>query len=141
MKTLMRVMLAGLVSISMACGDDPDPVDPAAEAALVGTYSLSAVNGGTLPFTYATTATARFEVISGQIIVEADHDFTDILTTRETTLAGGAESDAVDTYLGTWVLRADSVRFSYPGRGVQMMGVTPSTLTVKAQGLTLTYSK
>jgi hypothetical protein len=141
-------ILAGVLAAAFAAGgcggDDPVPVDPVAEAAAVGTYTLTAANGSPLPFKYGQSDTSRFDIISGRIILEANHDMTDETTTTETRLSNPADTigvEAVQRYLGSWSLRGDSVRLSYPGLGIQMAGLNGSTLTLAAGTLSLTYTK
>ena len=92
---MRAIILAGLLSAAIAAGcggDDPEPVDPAAEAAAVGTYTLTAANGAPLPFKYGQSDSSRFDIVSGRIVLEANHDMTDETTTTETRLSTGAHA-------------------------------------------------
>jgi hypothetical protein len=136
-------LLAAAIIAGSCGGDDPDPVDPAAEAAAVGTYRLTAVNASGLPYKYFQSDTSRFDIDSGRIVLEANHDMTDETTTSEIRLSNGAPigESAVQRYLGTWSLRGDSLRLSYPGLGIQMAGLTATTITLAAGTLSFTYTK
>jgi hypothetical protein len=145
----MRVtLLAGFIATVgvLACGGDdadPDPVDPAVEAATVGTYTLTLVNGAALPFKYGQSDTSRFDLVSGQIVLEADKDMTDEQTTEETRLSNGQPIgvEATQRFIGSWSISRDSVRLLYPGLGVQMAWREGSVLTLSDGVLTLTYNK
>ncbi len=144
---MRAIVLAGLFATAIAggaCGgDDPDPVDPAAEAAAVGVYTLTAANGSTLPFKYGQSDTSRFDIDSGSIALNADHSMTDETITTERRLSNGSQigAEARQRYLGTWSLRGDSVRLAYPGLGIQMAGLNGPTMTLAAGTLSLTYTK
>jgi hypothetical protein len=129
---------------AVACGDDPAAVDPAAEAAAVGTYTLIAVGTSPLPFQYGLSDTSRFEIIAGNIVLEADHDVTRETVTTETRLSNGTPigAEAVQRHLGTWSLRgADSVRLVFPGLETRMAALNPTTLTVASVINSLTYTR
>ena len=144
---MRAILMAGLFATAIAagaCGDDADPVDPAVEAAAVGTYTLMSINGAALPFTYGQNDTTRAAFTEGKIILEANHNMTDELTSVETRIATGDSigEPAVQRYLGTWSIRGDSVRLSYPGLGVQMAGRTSTTLSLADNANnTFLYSK
>lgn len=143
MRATFTAFLFATAMATGACGDDSEPVDPAAEAAAVGTYTLTLANGSTLPYKYGQSDTSRFDIVSGQIVLEANHDMTDETVTTETRLSNGAPigAEALQRYLGSWSIRNDSIRLSYPGLGVQMAGINGSTLTLAAGSLSLTYTK
>jgi hypothetical protein len=141
--SILTGLLAAAIAAGGCGGDDPAPVDPVAEAAAVGTYILTAANGSPLPFKYGQSDTSRFDIVSGKIVLEANHDMTDETTTTETRLSNADTIgvEAVQRYLGSWSLRGDSVRLSYPGLGIQMAGLNGPTLTLAAGSLSLTYTK
>ena len=146
---MRATILAGLFAtaiVAAGCGDDDEddvPVDPVAQAAAAGTYTLTAVNGAPLPFKYGQSDTSRFDIDSGKIVLEADLDLVDETVTTETRLSNGQPIgvEAVQRYLGTWSLRGDSVRLVYPGLGIQMAGHTATTLTLAAGVLSFVYTK
>lgn len=146
---MRTTILAGLFAtaiVAASCGGDddaPDPVDPVVEAATVGTYALVAVNGNPLPFKYGQSDTSRFDWVSGTIILQANHDMSDDLTSTETRLSNGAPIgvEAVQRFRGTWSIRGDSVRLVYPGLGVQMAGRTATTLVLAVGAVSFSYAK
>jgi hypothetical protein len=142
--TLLAVLFAA-ATVAGACGDDdPTPPDPAVVAATVGTYALTTLNDTPLPYKYFQTDSSRFDFISGQIVLEEDFDMSDELRSTETRLSDGGPigEEAVQRYLGTWSIRSDSVRLSYPGLGIVMAGRTSTTLTiVDDQDNIFVYSK
>jgi hypothetical protein len=144
MKPIIRAVVVAATAIFAACGgDDSTPVDPAVEAATVGKYTLTAIESTTLPYQYHQSDTSRFEIISGSLEFSANHDLTDILVTNESRLSDGSQigAEAVSRYLGTWRIRGDSIRLSYPGLGVQMAARTGQTIELVSDGLTLRYTK
>jgi hypothetical protein len=144
---MRATILAGFLATAIAAGcggDEPDPVDPAAEAAAVGTYTLTAVNTSPLPFQYGQSDTSRFEIVSGKIVLEANHDVTRETVTTESRLSDGAPigAEALQRHLGTWSLRGtDSVRFIFPGLETRMAGIEATALTVASGTNSLTYTK
>lgn len=143
---MRATILAGLFATAItaaSCGDDPEPTDPAAEAAAVGTYTLTSVNEAALPFKYGQNDSTRFDITSGRIVLQANKDFTDETTFAESRLSDGAPigEPAVQRYLGTWSIRRDSLRLVYPGLGTEMAGLTSTTITLSAGTLSLTYTK
>ena len=144
MRATFTAVLFATVVATAACGDDPVRVDPLVEAATVGTYTLTSINGSPLPFKYGQSDTSRFDFIAGKIVLDANHDMSDELTSTETRLSNGAPIgvEAVQRYLGTWSIRGDSVRLTYPGLGTQMAGRTANTLTLADDNAnTFSYSK
>lgn len=130
--TLLAVLFAASV-VAGACGDDdPVPPDPAVVAATVGTYVLTTLNGTALPYMYHQSDTSRFDFVSGQIVLDADLEMSDELTSTETRLSNGEPIgvEATQRYRGTWTIRGDSVRLAYPGLGFVMAGRTSTTLTI-----------
>lgn len=140
--TLPAVFLAMVVAAG-GCGDDSNPVDPAVVAATVGTYTLTLANGAPLPFKYFQSDTSRFDITRGKIVLESNYDMTDEQTSVETRLNNGAVigEEATQRYLGTWSIRGDSIRLTYPGLGVQMAGRDGNTLTLSDGSVVLTYNK
>jgi hypothetical protein len=132
MRPTVPAVLLAIVIAAGACGNDADPVDPAAEAAAVGTYTLMQINGNSLPFKYAQSDTSQYNIVSGFIKLEANHDMTDETITTETRLSNGGEigEDATQRYLGSWSIRGDSIRLVYPGLGTAMAGLNGASLVL-----------
>jgi hypothetical protein len=141
MRRLARTVLSAVLVFGGACGGSDASTAPPTDASVVGTYALTIVNGGSLPFPYSGSPTSRFDIISGQITLTAEHTFTDLLTFRETLLAGGSKPDRTDTSGGTWSLLSHTITLTYTGLGVQTAVVTGNRFQISDQGLLLTYSK
>jgi hypothetical protein len=140
----MTGLLVTAIATGGCGGADPAPVDPAAEAAAVGTYTLTAVNTAGLPFQYGQSDTSRFEIVSGNIVLQANHDITRETTTTESRLSDGAPigAESLQRHLGTWSLRgADSVRFIFPGIGTQFAEISSTTITIASGTNSLAYTK
>jgi hypothetical protein len=146
---MRATILAGLLATALvagSCGDDEptEPVDPVRDAAAVGTYTLTTVNATALPFKYGQSDTSRFDIVSGKITLESNHDVTRETVTTETRLSNGAPIgvEAVQRHLGTWLLRGtDSVRFNFPGLETRMAAINATTVTLATGANSLIYTK
>lgn len=136
------VLLATLVSIG-ACGASDTPMAPPTDSNVVGTYNLTGVNGGPLPFPYSANSSSRTDIVGGRITLTADHTFTDALTKRVVLLAGNSGPDQIftNTFDGTWVLTSFNLELTYTGGGVLAAVVGGGLIFINDQGLSLKYSK
>ena len=101
-RRLALYALGALVLVTAACGDDDDPSAPTNVA---GTYTLTTVNGHALPTTVYEGDDPgfqyKFEVLAGELQLDADGTFQDFTEIRETIDNGTPEtSDQILT--GTW---------------------------------------
>ena len=141
MRLVAKAVLLGALVVAGACHAGEAPTAPPTDANVVGRYNLTLVNGGPLPFPYFATATTRIDIIGGSLTLTPDHQFTDLLTRRETLLAGGSGSDQTDTLSGSWQLDSHNLTLTYTGLGVQAAIVTGNLISINAQGLSLAYNK
>jgi hypothetical protein len=143
MRRAARILFIASALLAGACSPDSSAVAPPTEANVVGSYNLSIINGGSLPFPYSANTTSRFDIVGGRITLTADHAFTDVLTTRETILEGNVARDAqTDTQTGTWSLDGSNLTMVYTGHPVGQVAVVTGTLLTRVDlGLSLTYSK
>lgn len=140
MSKAVRGAVVCLLVLAGACADE-DPIAPVTETSVVGTYSLSVVNGGSLPFPLGANATTRIDIVSGSLRLTADKNFVDVLTTHEVALPEGVtRQEKVDTLRGTWALTGTSLQLSYP-QGVQTAIVTGNQITQDFGGLLMTYRR
>jgi hypothetical protein len=135
------MMFAAMLMCVAGCKADESPIPLPTEATVVGTYNLKIVNGGQLPFPFSATAASRVDLIAGQIVVNADHTFSDQLTFRRTYFAGGTDPDQVSTLTGTWGLEESTLMLTYSGHPPVPAVITEKLLNRNDQGLALTYSK
>jgi hypothetical protein len=141
MRGRVRALAGALIVALAACQADESTIPPPTDANVVGTYSLTIVNGGKLPFPYGSNASSRVDIVAGHITVTADHAFEDVLVFRQTYFAGGSEPDQVSKLTGTWTLAGSTLQMNYPGAPPQAAVVTGKLLSRNDQGLGLTYSK
>lgn len=97
------------VATLAACGGDGGPTGPG--ATVVGTYSISTVNGKALPVAlYPADPLFMYEVTVGALTLTADGNFSVVTTYRQT--IPGNVSVIVDSTHGTWVLTGTNVAFA-----------------------------
>jgi hypothetical protein len=138
-KTVLAAVVCAL-TLCGACSDD-DPISVPTETTVVGTYSLSVVNGGSLPFPLGANATTRIDIVAGFLRLTADKNFLDVLTTHEVALPEGVtRQEKVDTLRGTWSLQGSTLQMSYP-QGVQSAVVTGDLITQDFGGLLMSYRR
>lgn len=100
----------------MGCGSDA-PLAPEngnggnTGGGITGTYSLTTVNGGTLPVVLFQNSTDKVEITAGSISLNADNSTTFSLTIRET--SGGSVSTETETDVGTYSVTGNQVNFDY----------------------------
>lgn len=105
-RILMLAFAAALTMGASACQDTTSP-----GAVLSGTYTLQSVNNYSLPVVYYQDPTITTEVIGGQIQVNRDGTFTDVLTFRDTPAGGYPGTPYNDTIYGTWALSGNTLQF------------------------------
>lgn len=140
-RAVQLIAAASLLALG-ACGPTDEPAALPTEASVVGQYRLTLVNGGNLPFPAAGDAERILEIIDGRMIINADHTFADILTTRLTYFDGTpAPSSGADTTTGTFALTGSILVRTHPGAGVDTVAVTGNLLHANNAGLLMTYTK
>ena len=98
------------VAILAACGGDTGGTTGPA-ATVVGTYSISTVNGKPLPVAlYPADPLFTYEVTVGALTLAGDGTFSVVTTYRQT--IPGNVSVIVDSTHGTWVLTGANVAFA-----------------------------
>lgn len=107
MKRILMLAFAAALSLgASACQDTTSP-----GAVLAGTYSLQSVNNQAPPVVYSQNAGTTTEVIAGQIQINRDGTYTDVLTFRDTPYGGVPGAPYNDTIYGTWALSGSTLQF------------------------------
>lgn len=101
--------MSAVAALAACGGGDTGPGTPA--ATVVGTYSISTVNGKPLPVAiYPADPLFTYEVTVGALTLTGDGKFSVVTTYRQT--IPGNVSVIVDSTHGTWVLTGTNVAFS-----------------------------
>ncbi len=144
MSTLLRHRItAALVTLLplafSACTDDA--TGPAGDA-VVGRYQLQTVNGARLPFVVVQSDTARGELTSDQLTLNADGTFSDIEGLRTT--RGTSVTTKQAASIGVYESSESEVRFTQisPALGAFNGSVRHATLIITyPSGNTFVYSR
>jgi hypothetical protein len=138
-RAIFAVLAIGLVS---ACNDSTAAVNGDAS----GTYTLSAINGATLPFLLQATTTDTLVITAGNIVINSDGTFVETLTADETT--GGVKTTQTNVCPGNYVQRGNAFTFSETLTGDESCGGSyaaswdgANTVSLLFTGYTLDYTK
>ena len=137
-KLFGMLALAGAVALG-GCGDD-DGTGP--DNNIEGTYTLETIEGEELPVTVIEFEGVKIEVLSGNVRLMDDNEFTASLSFRETT--DGETTTYTQTDSGTWSRSGNTVTFSYEDAELDDDVATYSDgrLTLEVEGgLTLVFEK
>jgi len=114
MKRILMLAFAAALSLgASACQDTTSP-----GAVLSGTYTLRTVNGQQPPVIVYADPSVRTEVLSGEIEINRDGTFTDVVTERDTPTGGVPGIPYDDVIYGTWALSGSTLQFTdtqHPG--------------------------
>lgn len=131
--------LALLVPVLAAC--DGGGISTGVDVS--GTYTLRSVNGDPLPATLFEDSEVRYEIIGGELRLQADRTYETPITFRFTDkFSGDAESDiAVET--GTYRVRDGDITFTPddPADATYVGTITGSTITYTTDGTTVTFRR
>lgn len=106
MKRFLAPLLAG-VALAAACSSTP--VDPS--QAIAGTWTLSTINGQTLPFVWQSQdANNNVSFVAGTLTLQADRTFTDH-TDFSVKVDGVPQAQPLESS-GTWLLVGDTLTLS-----------------------------
>jgi hypothetical protein len=129
-----------LTVVANACGGDgDDSTGPDADAA-VGVYTLSTINGRSLPQVVETNGNDTAEITQGVVTLRSDNTFSDVTQLRIT--ISGQVSMASDSATGTWSRQNNTISLNPTGFSPYFMTWDGSTrLTQTIDVLTLVYIK
>lgn len=124
-----------------ACSPSDAPAPLPTEESIVGDYQLTLVNGGHLPFPVAGDTAKILSITDGKLVINNDHTFLDILSTRLTYFSGTPlPSTHSDTASGTFVL-VGSLIIRTQTAGIDTVAVTGNLMHANNGGLLMTYQK
>lgn len=144
MMTKFRALAAlaagtGILMVASACGDDSTGPGTVQES-VVGTWTLTSVNGSALPYTVEQSGANKIEVMSDVLTVGAGGAFTQLTTVRITQNGVVTTQSLPDA--GTYTVSGTAVTFRFDSDGSSGTGtLNGKTLTVAAEGLSLVYAK
>jgi hypothetical protein len=130
LRPVTALALAAVVATLAACGSDNNnstgPTD------VSGTYSLSTIDGSSLPFTVPDNPDHTIVVQSGTITLGSDHSY----TVTGTGTSDGGDSQQVLADAGTYSLSGSTVTFTSTSHSgtIYTATATSTTLTVAAPG-------
>ncbi len=108
MKRILMLAVAAALSVgASACQDTTSP-----GAALSGTYTLRTINNVAPPVILSADPTGTTEVLGGQIQINTDGTFTDVVTYRDTPPGGSPGAPYNDTIYGSWSLSGNTLQFN-----------------------------
>jgi hypothetical protein len=132
------LLIAVVAFVVTACsGESTSP-----DVGKVGTYTLIAVNGGSLPAVTTDNASIKTELLSGTLVISSDGTFSETRNGR-VTLGGASPSPFTATQAGTWaesggIMTVTTGTVSNPAT---FSGTwTPHVIVYTSSGLTLTYT-
>jgi hypothetical protein len=135
MRLMTRLVMAALVIGTAACDSSTDPED-----AIVGTYTLASVNGGSLPATVFQAPGYRLEIVSGTLMVRDNNTWTETATIRETD--GTTITTETSTVTGTYAINGSTATFT-DSEGDSLTstfsGGDTLTTTETSDGFTITF--
>jgi len=138
----VQILVAMTLLAASACSPSDAPAPLPTEESIVGHYQLTLVNGGHLPFPVAGDTTRILAITDGQLVINADHTFLDVLSTRLTYFSGTpVPSTHSDTAIGTLVLVGSLIIRTHPGIGIDTVAVTGNLMHANNGGLLMTYEK
>lgn len=139
MKRVLSVLLLLATSMAAVCGDT---TEPNANASVVGSWTMTAINGDPLPAPLNDGGSIR-NMTAGSFTANANGTFSYSETSTE---------DGVDAITGTWVAASAANTFTFtpneiPGEGVPSNGTVvvsgnTATLTIaNSPGVTRAFSR
>lgn len=107
-------VLVGLAIGLVACGGGHDataPVDPS--AAIAGSYTLTKVNGSTLPAIYFQNSAGTITTTGGSLTLRPDHSYIQSVSLTATYTGGSPQPQTVNEN-GTFAVTGSQITFTVP---------------------------
>jgi hypothetical protein len=135
---MRRLLLSfALAATTLGCGSDPVVTQPLSE--IVGSYSLSTVNGMTLPFTWAQSGADKAEVIDDVITLREDGAWTEIWHDRYT--EDGVVTVEEQTDEGVFTHSGTRLTLTNADGGTIVANLADGRITMGGNGFTLVYAR
>ena len=109
LRSLAYVATFAVLTAAAACGGD-SPSAPATPKTPDGSYTISTVNGKSLPVAIFADTNYTYEVMSGSLVLTTDGKYSVVTKFRQT--IPGNVSIFPDSTGGTWVLSGTSITFT-----------------------------
>jgi len=109
LRSLAYVAMFAVLTAAAACGGD-SPSAPATPKTPDGSYTISTVNGKSLPVAIFADTNYTYEVMSGSLVLTTDGKYSVVTKFRQT--IPGNVSIFPDSTGGTWVLSGTSITFT-----------------------------
>ena len=123
--TLWTLTMLG--TCALACGSEAATAPVV--TSVVGTWTLTSLNGKPLPFVYQ-ASDPKLEVVSKQYVIASGGTFTTSFTLRGTELDGTVNTTTTSD-AGTQMLANNTVTFTYRSDGSVVVGqATATTITI-----------
>jgi hypothetical protein len=135
-RLLRSVTLVLVVAVASACDSSSGPPD---DGAFIGTYALITVNGAAVPLAIP-TGDGPIEIVSGQLVFNADSTCAGAIVIRES----GATGTETMSNTCTWTRAGSQVTVSWSDGGTDIASVSGSNVTLIASdlgGLILVFRK
>jgi hypothetical protein len=135
---LRNLLLAASVVVLGAC--ESDSTGPAAQ--IEGTYTLSTLDGQTLPAIFVEIdADNRIEILSGVIVLNSNGTFTDQTDVR-LTIDGEVTTEDEDAS-GTYTVSGNTITFTTTEGGTYsaVINTAAGTITQNVEGRVLVYTR
>jgi hypothetical protein len=127
--------LSLIVAVAACGGDKAVGTTPIGE--VVGTYSLTTINGATLPFVYARQGADTDEVLDDAITITPSGEWSEIWHDRYTRADGVTTQEFTDG--GLFSRTGTSITFVSTRGGYLQGSLSGNTLSFTAPGATLIY--
>jgi len=131
-------MSVAAIALVTACGSDAT-TGPSGSSSPVGSYTMSTVNGKSLPAPLAADGSYSWDVTAGTMKLTSDGKFSVVTNYRQT--LPGSLSNFVDSTGGTWTQTGSALQFtgSDGTTGTATFDKTSLTLTTTDAGAALTF--
>ena len=136
MRRLLAITFA-LAAVTLAgCGSDTS-LGPT-HASISGTWNLTTIDGLSLPYV-AQAANPKIEVLSDQLLVDADGTFTESAQLRFTT--GSTVTTQAYDASGTYTVSGTKASFGWSDGSIGSATISGTTITVDQDGYSYLYTQ
>lgn len=127
----LRYLVTAVAVISLpACGSDDVSGPGGNDAAVVGSYDLTSINGDNLPVTVLETIGGSAEITDGSLSIRADGNFALEATVRVTN--DGQTETVNDVTTGSWILSGNRLTLDF-----DLSGLCTDTATWSGDRITI----
>ena len=135
----MRRLLVSLALVAATIGCESESIVTPPVSEIVGSYSLSSVNGATLPFVWAQSGADRAEVLDDVITLHENGEWTEIWHDRYTEGGVVTVEESVDD--GVFTRDGNRLTLTNTRGALVVANLTTGRITMAGNGFSLIYSK